>query len=161
MKKATTQPQRVMISALVKEVTELYEKMAAEKNCTLRYKEIDHPTVWADQNQFSFIVRNLVHNAIKFSPSGSAIQIEAHNESEHCIITVTDTGQGMSNETLQQLYSYDPMISKTGTAGEEGTGLGLRICLEFAHLNHGQLTVKNNPYQQGSCFTLRLPIDRA
>lgn len=70
-------------------------------------------------------------------------------------------GEGMSQEMLDQLYRYDPMFSKTGTAGEAGTGLGLRICMEFAQLNRGQLIVKNNPGKPGSCFVLRLPHERA
>jgi signal transduction histidine kinase len=161
MKKATTRPQMVRVGESIGEVIELYKKMAAEKNCTLQLSEIGKPTAWVDQNQFSFIVRNLVHNAIKFSQPNSVIQIEAGHQDSHCIVSVTDTGEGISQETLEGLHGYDPMISKPGTAGEEGTGLGLRICMEFAQLNQGQLTVKNNASRAGSCFTLQLPSEKA
>ncbi|MFM7645207.1 MAG: ATP-binding protein [Sphingomonadales bacterium] len=157
MKKASTKPQSITVGASIKEVIELYEKMATEKNCTLHFNEMGQPLAWADQDQFSFMVRNLIHNAIKFSPIKSTVTIEARQENQYCLVTVTDTGKGMSQETLRQLYSYDPMTTKPGTAGEEGTGLGLRICLEFAQLNQSELTVHTDASQHGCSFTLRLP----
>jgi len=161
MKKASTQPQSIRAGAAIPEVLKLYEKMAADKNCVLQYNETAQAMAWADQDQFSFIVRNLVHNAIKFSPANSTIQIEAVNQNGHCLVSVTDTGEGISQETLDRLGGLDPMTSKAGTAGEGGTGLGLRICLEFAQLNKGRITVKNNPSQQGSRFVLELPQEQA
>jgi signal transduction histidine kinase len=161
MKKASTQPQSIMAGAGIQEVLKLYEKMAADKNCLLQYNETGQAMAWVDQDQFSFIVRNLVHNAIKFSPANSTIQIEAVNQNGHCLVSVTDTGEGISQETLDRLGGIDPMTSKVGTAGEGGTGLGLRICMEFAQLNKGRITVKNNPSQQGSRFVLELPQEKA
>lgn len=161
MKKASTQPQLLAVNDALKEIISLYEKMAAEKNLTIHYAEVGQPVAWADRDQFNFIVRNLVHNAIKYSPPNTTLQIATHHEERICVLTICDRGEGMSQEMLDQLSRYDPMISKIGTAGEEGTGLGLRICLEFAQLNHGQLTVKNNPSGQGSCFMLRLPTEQA
>lgn len=161
MKKASTQPQLVAVGNDVKENIRLYEQMALEKKVTMHYTEVGQPTAWADRDQFNFIVRNLIHNAIKYSPANTAVQVEAHDEEGYCALSVLDNGEGMSQETLDQLYRFDPMISKTGTAGEEGTGLGLRICMEFAQLNRGELTVKNNPSGQGSFFTLRLPARQA
>jgi signal transduction histidine kinase len=161
MKKASTQPQLVAVGNDVKENIRLYEQMALEKKVTMHYTEVGQPTAWADRDQFNFIVRNLIHNAIKYSPANTAVQLEANDEEGYCALSVLDNGEGMSQETLDQLYRFDPMISKTGTAGEEGTGLGLRICMEFAQLNRGELTVKNNPSGQGSFFTLRLPARQA
>jgi signal transduction histidine kinase len=161
MKKASTQPQLVAVGNDVKENIRLYEQMALEKKVTMHYTEVGQLTAWADRDQFNFIVRNLIHNAIKYSPANTAVQLEAHDEEGYCALSVLDNGEGMSQETLDQLYRFDPMISKTGTAGEEGTGLGLRICMEFAQLNRGELTVKNNPSGQGSSFTLRLPAQQA
>lgn len=161
MKKASTQPQLLVVNEILKEIIRLYEKMATEKKLTVHYAEVGQTMAWADRDQFNFIVRNLVHNAIKYSPPSTTLQVATHNEEGRCVMTVCDRGEGMSQEMLDQLSRYDPMISKMGTAGEEGTGIGLRICLEFAQLNHGQLTVKNNPSGQGSCFTLRLPAEQA
>jgi signal transduction histidine kinase len=161
MKKASIRPQSIAVGDALKEIIPLYEQMAAEKKLTMHYTEAGKPTAWADRDQFNFIVRNLIHNAIKFSPPDTIIQLEAHNKEDICELTVSDEGEGLSQEMLEQLHRVDPIISKTGTAGEEGTGLGLRICLEFAQLNRGQLTVKNNASGKGSCFTLRLPVQQA
>jgi signal transduction histidine kinase len=161
MKKASTFPTAVVVGETLKENIRLYEKMAANKKLTLHYTDAGGLTAWVDQDQLHFIVRNLIHNAIKFSPPDSTIFLEAHDEAGHCIMTFSDRGEGMSQAMLDQLSSFDPMVSKRGTTGEEGTGLGLRICIEFAELNRGQLTVKNNPSEAGSCFILRLPKERA
>jgi signal transduction histidine kinase len=117
--------------------------------------------VWADPDQINFILRNLVHNAIKYSSAGEEVTINAHNEGSRCLIEIIDTGEGISKETLDTLYGYKPMITKVGTAGEEGTGLGLRICLEFAQLNRGEIKIKNNPAGRGTCFTISLPSQQA
>ncbi|MFM8710595.1 MAG: sensor histidine kinase, partial [Sphingomonadales bacterium] len=161
MKKASTQPQLVVVGDAIKDNIRLYEQMASEKKLIVQYGEVGQTTAWADRDQLNFILRNLIHNAIKYSPPNTSLQVASHNEEGRCIMTVCDNGEGMSQEMLDQLSRYDPMISKTGTAGEEGTGLGLRICLEFAQLNRGELTVNNNPSGQGSCFTLRLPAHQA
>ncbi|MFM8806089.1 MAG: ATP-binding protein [Sphingomonadales bacterium] len=161
MKMASTQPQLVVVGDAIKDNIRLYEQMASEKKLIIQYGEVGQTTAWADRDQLNFILRNLIHNAIKYSPPNTSLQVASHNEEGRCIMTVCDNGEGMSQEMLDQLSRYDPMISKTGTAGEEGTGLGLRICLEFAQLNRGELTVNNNPSGQGSCFTLRLPAHQA
>lgn len=157
MNKAVTRPRLLVAATEIAQVIALYEKIATAKQLTIQLSINDRDTVWADQDQFNFIMRNLVHNAIKYSSSGDKVMIETNNEGPDCLITVTDSGEGISKETLELLSRQDPMVTKVGTAGEEGTGLGLRICMEFAQLNKGQLTFQNNPAQQGSCFTIRLP----
>lgn len=161
MKKAGTHPQLLAVSDEIMQVVSLYENLAGEKQVTLRNSSTADATVWADQNQVNFILRNLVHNAIKYSPAGETVTISAYTTASHCLIEVADVGEGISKEALDTLYGYDPMITKVGTAGEEGTGLGLRICLEFAELNKGQITIKKNPAQRGTCFIVQLPREKA
>ena len=161
MKKASTRPQLLSVSNEVGQVVSLYEKMASEKNLTLHNNTIQGDTVWADPDQINFILRNLVHNAIKYSSTGEKITINALNEGSRCLIDIIDTGEGINKETLDTLYGYNPMVTKVGTAGEEGTGLGLRVCLEFAQLNRGEIKIKNNPVGRGTCFTISLPSQQA
>lgn len=161
MKKASTRPQLLSVSNEVGQAVSLYEKMASEKNLTLHNGTAPGDTVWADPDQINFILRNLVHNAIKYSSAGEKVTINAHNEGSRCLIEIIDTGEGISKEALDTLYGYNPMITKVGTAGEEGTGLGLRICLEFAQLNRGEIKIKNNPAGRGTCFTISLPSQQA
>ena len=157
MKKAQTQPRSITIGPEIEEVIRLYETAAKEKNLKLQYRGAVDEIVWADPNQYSFIVRNLVYNAIKYSHAGDSIEISSRSQGATSILSVTDSGEGISKETIEALYRNTPIETQLGTAGEEGTGLGLRICLEFAQLNRGRLTIKNNPTGKGTCFLLELP----
>lgn len=157
MKKAQTQPRSINVGTEIEEVIRLYENAAKEKNLQLQYRAAVDEIVWADPNQFSFMVRNLVYNAIKYSPDGTIIDISAHHQGATTILSVTDSGEGISRETIEALHGNTPIETQLGTAGEEGTGLGLRICLEFAQLNSGRLIIKNNPTGKGTCFILELP----
>lgn len=157
MKKAQTQPQSITIGPEIEEVIRLYETAAKAKNLKLQYRGAVDEIVWADPNQYSFIVRNLVYNAIKYSHAGDSIEISSRSQGATSILSVTDSGEGISKETIEALYLNTPIESQLGTTGEEGTGLGLRICLEFAQLNRGRLTIKNNPAGKGTCFLLELP----
>jgi signal transduction histidine kinase len=131
--------------------------MAKEKHLSVHYSGADDATVWADPNQFRFIVRNLVYNAIKYSHAGETVEINASSQGAACMLSVTDTGEGISQETIEALYGNAPIETQLGTAGEEGAGLGLRICLEFAQLNRGHITIKNNSANKGTSFFLELP----
>lgn len=157
MKKAQTQPRSITIGPEIEEVIRLYETAAKAKNLKLQYRGAVDEIVWADPNQYSFIVRNLVYNAIKYSHAGDSIEISSRSQGATSILSVTDSGEGISKETIEALYRNTPIETQLGTAGEEGTGLGLRICLEFAQLNRGRLTIKNNPTGKGTCFLLELP----
>jgi len=141
MKKAQTQPQSITIGPEIEEVIRLYETAAKAKNLKLQYRGAVDEIVWADPNQYSFIVRNLVYNAIKYSHAGDSIEISSRSQGATSILSVTDSGEGISKETIEALYLNTPIESQLGTTGEEGTGLGLRICLEFAQLNRGRLTI--------------------
>lgn len=157
MKKAQTQPRSIIIGPEIIEVIRLFETIAKEKNLSVHYSGTDDAAVWADPNQFRFIVRNLVYNAIKYSHVGETVEINAWSQGTACMLSVTDTGEGISQETIEALYRNTPIETQLGTAGEEGTGLGLRICLEFAQLNRGHITIKNNSANKGTSFFLELP----
>jgi signal transduction histidine kinase len=91
--------------------------------------------VFTDINLVSFIVRNLINNAIKYTSIGGSISIEAIAETEGDIhIKVTNSGQGISPEVHAKLFDAQALISTAGTAKEKGTGLGLLLCLEFAQM---------------------------
>lgn len=104
----------------------------------------------------NFIIRNLVNNAIKFSHSGSTIEILSNTENNKSIISIKDTGVGMSNETINKLFKIEHSIQKNGTADEKGTGLGLILCKEFIEKNGGEIWVESQE-QKGSKFSFSLP----
>ena len=112
--------------------------------------------VFADPNALLTIVRNLLHNAIKFSHPAGTITIKARAGDHLVHLTITDTGVGIPPERLQTLFDLSTRQSKEGTAGEKGTGLGLHITKELVNINKGQLSVKSQ-LGEGTSFTMVFP----
>jgi signal transduction histidine kinase len=116
-------------------------------------------SVLADENHIKVILRNLVSNAIKFTDKGN-ITIATQIENSSIIVSVTDTGKGMNNNEMEDLFSFSTHFSHSGTSGESGTGIGLLLCKELVELNGGKLAVRSW-VGKGSCFYFNLPLVQA
>ncbi|MBT5426200.1 MAG: hypothetical protein HOK84_08395 [Bacteroidetes bacterium] len=129
---------------------------AANKNIMISNFVPGSHKAFADAFMVSTLFRNLVSNAIKFTPTNGQIQISASVEDSMVTCCVKDTGVGMNEEVLSHLFSMNQQSLKKGTQGEKGTGLGLIVCKEFVQLLGGELTVISSP-EGGStfCFTLK------
>ena len=103
------------------------------------------------------VILNLVSNAIKFTNSGGAININAEQTDSDLIISVSDNGIGISPENLAKLFDISEVLSTKGTAGETGTGLGLLLCKEFVE-KHGGIIWVDSEVGKGSEFKFTLPI---
>ena len=103
-----------------------------------------------------FILRNLISNAIKFTPRGGHLSITVYDHGTSWSIGIQDTGIGISRDKLDTLNSPNTPLSSSGTEGERGTGLGLILCREFIQLHNGSLTITSQ-VNQGSLFTVKLP----
>ncbi len=143
---------------------EIYEQMKALVDLNLISKEqilstdIDPELlVYADKDMVSTVLRNLIFNAIKFSPKGSEIFVRSAVIGNYVKIDVIDSGVGISDEHLANLFAVDKNSSTVGTDGETGTGLGLVICKEFIEKNKGEMMVKSK-VGSGSVFTFTLPM---
>lgn len=108
------------------------------------------------KNSINTVVRNLVSNAIKFTPAGGSIDVGIAINDSTLKIYVSDTGVGMPPEVIQKLFRVGSKHSTTGTASEKGTGLGLILCREFVEKNNGQISVESSP-GKGSVFTCTFP----
>lgn len=138
-----TERKRIEITESLKEAARLMEEAALRKNIQL-IKEFASPmSVWADANQLQVILRNLIHNAIKFSSFNSQIDITAVRDNMFCQISIKDYGIGMSEEEIETLLGSNTYFSKTGTEQEKGTGLGLMLCKEFINRNGGEISIKS------------------
>jgi signal transduction histidine kinase len=116
--------------------------------------------VTADENHLKVILRNLVSNAIKFTSKKGRIKLAAVIENNELVISVEDSGKGMTAEEINKLFCIDTHFSYTGTSGEKGTGIGLLLCKELVELNGGKLKVKS-VVGKGSTFYFNLPLINA
>lgn len=114
----------------------------------------------ADENHIKVILRNLISNAIKFTPGNGKISLTTTIENNNLIISIRDTGNGMSTEDMDKLFSLNTHFSSSGTSGEKGTGIGLLLCKELVELNGGKLSVKSM-LGAGSTFYFNLPLSKA
>lgn len=139
----TVTPSEFKVNDAINECVRLYKNNIDEKNITLKYTINDIITAYADFNQVVLIIRNLLNNAIKFTPEHGTISITASQDANAAHVQIADTGQGMDKETLARVLNTDQMYTTKGTGGEKGTGLGMNMSLEFAEKNHCLLTMES------------------
>jgi signal transduction histidine kinase len=142
---------------IVNQVEEVVDLNLAEKNQQLTIEVNPQLTLYADKDMISTVLRNLLFNAIKFSPKGSGIILKSTEEKDHVRIDVIDSGIGIDDETRGKLFGLNFSSSAKGTEGESGSGLGLVICKEFIEMNAGKIWVESVP-GKGSVFSFTVPL---
>ncbi|MEN8121284.1 MAG: HAMP domain-containing sensor histidine kinase [Bacteroidota bacterium] len=148
-------PEKFDIQKVINEQAELFKYQANKKHTNL-IDESNHCYVFADLNLINTVLRNLISNAVKYTQGGS-INIKSQCNSSHCIISIQDTGAGISKEKLEKLFYVGENTSTLGTNGEKGTGLGLILCKEFVEKNNGEIFVESR-LNKGSIFSFNLPL---
>ncbi len=145
-------------TTIITGVMDMYKSVAAAKGITLTSSMSSscNPMVHADADMCSTILRNLVSNAVKFTSEGKSININLSEEEDFALIKVTDEGCGMTEDEIGRLFHKDTHFTKYGTAREEGSGLGLLLCKNFAEMGGGKLTVESE-VGKGSTFTIYIP----
>ncbi|MDD3033200.1 MAG: HAMP domain-containing sensor histidine kinase [Bacteroidales bacterium] len=124
---------------------ELYAANATKKEITLICSVNEDIVLDFDPDMINTIFRNLINNAIKFTPRGGEIAINAVRRSDNVEITVQDSGKGMSDTTLKDLFLIDKkQNSCLGTEGEKGSGLGLILCKHFVECHNGTLSISSS-----------------
>ena len=139
------------------EIIETISDQFSAKNISL-YNQIDESlNVFADKNMFASILRNLISNAIKYTPRGGSITLFAKSRLDNFVeLCVEDTGIGMVKEMKDKLFQINEQVTRTGTSGELSTGLGLIICKEFIDLQGGKIWVESEE-GKGSTFCFTIP----
>lgn len=150
-------PEKLELNGLLKDVCEMFKETALSKKITLSYEEVEEVYLFVDKQATSTIFRNLLNNAIKFTPNGGNITISSKKDAQMAIISVRDSGVGMPKEKLEELFNFDHTMSTKGTSGEVGLGLGLQLVSEFITLNHGKIEVESEP-SKGTTFIVQLPL---
>ena len=155
--KITYHPERIELFPLAQEVVALLGEVAHRKEITLHNLLPPDTWVYADRPSIAAVFRNLVGNALKFTPQGGTVELRAEPKDGKMEIEVADNGLGMSLEVQESLFRLDRHHSTLGTAGERGTGLGLILCKEFLEKNGGSISLQSAP-DQGSRFLFQLPV---
>ncbi len=149
-------PESVLLHDLLQEVFDLYQQMMISKQINLDYKKSKEVKVFVDKNSTLAIFRNVLSNAIKFTPNGGNIKVLAENENGYVKITFSDTGVGIPADELGSIFSENNRASQNGTSGEQGLGMGLQLVNEFVLLNKGRIAIESIP-QKGTDVIISLP----
>ena len=132
-------------------------EIASNKGVEIAVNVPDGMYVLADENMLESTVRNLVTNAVKFTDKGGKIFISARAENQGAVqISVKDTGIGMSEKILENLFRIDELNCRPGTNGEPSTGLGLILCKDFIERHGGKIWAESTEFM-GSTFHILLP----
>jgi len=136
-----------------------FAERASIKKVALVNEIISGTIILADANMMDLILRNLVSNALKYTSANGSVTIGAVGQGRETILSVTDTGIGMTDENIRlfNAETLSPARSTPGTEREKGTGLGLLLCKTFTRLMNGKITVQKNKEGQGCRFELALP----
>lgn len=138
-----TERKKMLVNACIDEACSLMEGVAARKNITFCKEYDGSMLVWADADQLQVVLRNVIQNAIKFSSFNDHIILRTNIKDNLCVVSVKDSGIGMSGEEIETIIDSEQFFSKSGTEQEKGTGLGLLLCKEFITRNGGELSIKS------------------
>lgn len=143
--------QKVDISEVVLFASKMSDMVAQVKNISVDY-EIPGPIkVSCDVDMVKTIMRNLMSNAVKYSEEGGRIVIAVNESPTHAVISVHDFGIGIKEEDIPKLLNPDVHFTTYGTKNEEGSGLGLQLCLDLTRRNGGEMIIESKP-GEGSTF---------
>jgi signal transduction histidine kinase len=138
------------------QVMEVLSDQAKHKKIILKNQIKKNLRVCADEKALESVLRNLLSNAVKYTHPGGTVTVDAEPNNHEVLVSVTDTGIGMSRETLDNLFRIDVNQTKLGTHQESGTGLGLILCKEFIEKHGGKIWAESQP-GKGSTFLFTLP----
>lgn len=148
-------PEETSVQQLILTAFEATKLAAQNKQIDIDVNFEADKLVFADKNLINTVLRNLISNAIKFTPKNGQITIRTSSDSENVMISVIDNGRGILKEHIDLLFNINEKISHPGTENEPGTGLGLILCKEFIEKHGGEIKIESEP-GKGSVFSFTL-----
>lgn len=145
---------------IVDENLSLFKHSLKNKEIKLTNKINPDTIIFADTATISIVLRNLLSNAIKFTPRGGEIKVSEKTENGQTIISVCDSGVGISSDALKNLFNSANSNSTIGTENEKGTGLGLMLCSDLVRYHDGSIKVESS-LGNGTCFHISLPAENS
>ncbi len=149
-------PSDIDLNLIFMNIQSLMEAQVAKKKIDLNVDTDNEIKVYADNNMLNTILRNLMSNAIKYTPEGGKIQLRATETNDFVEIAVKDSGVGIEKDDIDKLFKADVNFTTRGTGNESGTGLGLLVCKEFVEKHGGKIWVESRP-GKGSSFKFTIP----
>lgn len=148
--------QNLDLDDIVPGVVDIFHVIAEMKKINLRYLPSEEKiTVRADNDMLKTIIRNFLSNAVKFTPEGKDVEVFYKREGDFARISVRDQGVGIDADRVETIFRKGE--TTYGTGGEEGSGLGLQLCQDFARKNGGEAYVESVP-GEGSTFSFTVPL---
>src|SRR5690606_17090414 len=151
-----TRPKRISLDKIVDNNIQLLSELAKSKSIKIIDQLPENTQIWADHNQIDIVVRNLISNAIKFTPNNGLITIESAEKGNYRQFSIRDTGVGMNKEMQEKVFEESSNLTTYGTNNEKGTGLGLSLCKEMILKNKGKIWVESQ-LRKGSTFYFTVP----
>lgn len=149
-------PQKTDLFVVLLKVLQLFKESASLKKISLVNNFKMDLFITSDENMLELILRNLISNAIKFSPIGSNVIIDTKSNNNEIVVSISDSGIGISEEDQQKLFKIGVHHTSVGTNNEPGTGLGLILCKELVEKHNGKIWVESE-LGKGSKFMFSLP----
>lgn len=144
------------LATVINDTVEILNQSALNKKITISTR-LHQQLIWADKNMTAFIIRNILSNAIKFTPEGGSIQIYTMRNNSYAIVTIKDNGVGIAPENLAKLFQDNVSHSTFGTGNEKGIGLGLVLCKDFMDKQNGGIEVESIQ-GQGTTVNILFPL---
>ena len=150
-------PEKVNVKEISMECIEALTESANKKEIKISYSFPDDLEIFADSHMLQSIIRNLISNAIKFTPKTGEISVSAASKPDNAIeFKIQDSGIGMNKELIDKLFVLNAKTNRKGTEGESSTGLGLLLCKEFIDKHNGNILVESKE-GKGSVFSFTIP----
>lgn len=153
-------PDVFALAELTEDTLSLFQTRAAQKHLSLANRVPKQTLVYADKSMIGTVLRNLLSNALKFTSPGDQIVVSSSQTDAQVNVAITDTGLGIDPRVLPTLFRRDTYYTQVGTDGEQGTGLGLRLCKDLVEKNHGAIWAES-VVGQGTTFMFSLPSPAA
>lgn len=149
-------PGPIVVNQIVKDIFELMAEKVANKKIATSNLIPEKLIITGDENMIKTIFRNLISNALKFTPANGVITVSAELSDYQIEFSVKDSGMGISRENIEKLFNIGTTYTQRGTENEKGTGLGLLLCKEFVEKHGGKIRVESK-LGSGSEFKFTLP----
>ncbi len=150
-------PNDLNLNTIINRNLQLFRTIADHKSISIRVSMIGNFEIHADKNMIMTVVRNILSNAIKYTPRGGSIEIKVNKEDKFCKIEIKDSGIGFDKQTAEKIFDEKSFYTTVGTNNEAGSGLGLLLTKEFVLANGGKIWAESEP-EKGAAFYFTIPL---